>query len=271
MCSLYEWGARIGSAYSWFDSFVGKHASPDAVIIVDSEDDKPDQYILTSPHFNGLVNPVDVAARVLALKALWDGAFFIDHGFAYWSLNVVDLINLETNRTYSTGYSDPRASPFGQANQLSVDHLRHRDPFCNFTSTMIFLAKHDDISKGMLQFIGYNGITWISLYALMDFMKTNGWDNARIAKEAVKTESEVKRFAHTANNFAAIGPFARHGDLGHQAPKIAMTLEEAANLVFPAVKKFLLERAHSINLPDIWAREKNRRMPISNKSDILGA
>jgi hypothetical protein len=90
-------------------------------------------------------------------------------------------------------------------------------------------------------------------------MKRGGWDEALVAKAADVSEKEVERFRHTANNPAAIGPFARHGEQGRQPPRIPMTLQDARNLILPAVGKFLDERAKMLKVVEGYIAQRSFR------------
>lgn len=120
---------------------------------------------------------------------------------------------------------------------------------------MLWLAREDEVARGMLQFMGANGCTWITLYGLLDFMRTGGMKVAQIAGVTGSTEADIKRFTHTANNFAAIGPLCRHGELGRQPPTVPMRLHEAATLLLPAVRVFLRDRLNSLGLGEKWEHE----------------
>lgn len=251
----FKWGIRIDGSYSWFDSFVRNLASPDVGIIVDHEDDKPDQYLWVSEHLNHLSDPKMVSDMALAIKSLWDGAFYIEKGLAYRPLRFIDLLDLSSNKPYPIGKSNPLSQIFTGRRPMGRHQRGWLNPFIYFVSMAIYQARYDDVSRGMLQFVGFNGVTWISLYALLDFMKKNGWDEKKVELASGHKKGEVKRFTHTANNFAAIGPFARHGHLGHDSPTHPMTLDTAAELILSASKAFLIERCSALDLETIWAQE----------------
>ena len=133
----------------------------------------------------------------------------------------------------------------------------HDNPFRHLVSTSLFLAHFDETVKHMLVFLGVNGPTWISLYAIKDFIVKAGWNEKRMAEGACVEESEIKRFRQTANNFEAIGPFARHGEKGWRPPCDPMTLEEAQVIICNCVEAFFKERAQAVDLKQKF-EEKTR-------------
>lgn len=250
-----KWAFRIDPAYSWFESFAEQFSSPDLEFIVDIEDDKPNAYALSSLHFSELSDTADVFVRAVSLKAVLDGAFYLMHGKDFRPFQLFDLVDLDDDRPHGIPGSDYEviAAPFSarSANWIPKWHSP-LNPFRGFAAAMLWLAREDEYSRGLLQFLGLQGCTWISLYALLDFMKTSGLSLREIADAGNTSEAELKRFTHTANNFSAIGPLCRHGDLGHQPPKNPMRLTEAAAIVLPAARKFLLKRISDLGLQRRW-------------------
>jgi hypothetical protein len=242
-----KWAFMINPAYSWFESFADYFNSPDLSFIVDTEDDKPNAYVLSSPHFSELNNTAEVVERAVSLKAILDGAIYLMHGKDYRPFPLFDLVDLENDRRHGTHGSDFEviAAPFSSN---SANWRCAQNPFGNFAAAMLWLAREDESSRGLLQFLGLQGCTWIALYALLDFMKTGGLTVKEIAALAKTSETEIKRFTHTANNFSAIGPLCRHGDLGHQPPQNPMRLSEASAIILPAAREFLLKRISDLGL-----------------------
>jgi len=118
------------------------------------------------------------------------------------------------------------------------------------------MSRTDELTRGMLRFLGVNGPTWITLYALKDFMKRGGMDEPKLALAAGVSLDEVKRFRHTANNPASIGPFARHGPQGHKPPAVPMTLPEAKRIILTAAGKFLDQRAKDLKIVQSYLAAK---------------
>lgn len=254
-----RWLFEINPAYSWFESFAHQFSSPDLHIIPDHEDDKPTVYSISSGHLDELDNEEQVWERAVALMAILNGVLFLSHGFEFRPIKLGFLYdNLQNKRCGTPShYIDGIATPFSATSNSWLCHWKsHLNPYLSFESAMLGLAREDDISRGMLQFLGLNGCSWITLYALLDFMKTSGLTSKDIALLANTTQAELKRFTHTANSFAAIGPLCRHGDLGLQAPPIPMRIQEATTLIFAATQKFLVKRVNNLGLAAKWEAEK---------------
>lgn len=250
-----KWAFPIEPAYSWFESFENHFSSPDLVFIEETEDDKPNAYALSSPHFSELEDVSDVFERAISLKAVMDGALYLKHGRNFRPFPLTDVVDLDSDRRlHNTGAEyELIAEPFSPASAAWIPSWRSgASPFSSFVPKMLWMAREDKTSRGLLQFLGIHGCTWISLYAVLDFMKTEGLSIKRVAELANSTETEIKRFTHTANNFSAIGPLCRHGDLGQQAPNTPMRLAEAVSLLIPAALTFMVQRVSDLGLQQRW-------------------
>lgn len=240
-----RWQFPISGNYAWFDSFAHNHASGlDFTIIRDVEDDMPPAYAWSSHHLDHLEVDQDVIDRAFALKTLYDGALIITDG--HHRDPISELFDARKRTTRRGIEGNILAAPFSEDYIKETNTRRHYDDAkaIDLVSKWIFLARTDLAARGILSFLGVNGATWISLYAAKDYMKTrDNWDEKRLAQVTGEPESEFLRFRHTANNEAAIGPFARHGDLNHQAPKDPMSLDRASDLIRKAAAKFLDHRA----------------------------
>lgn len=254
-----KWAFPINPAYAWFENFADCFSSPDITFIVDIEDDKPNAYAFSSAHLSELRTPAEIWARAASLKAVLDGAFYLLHGKDFRPFRFHDLVSLSDGRSYHSVVDEYEliAPPFREDSSSWISSWESlKNPFNSFTSAMLWLAREDNRSRGLLQFLGYQGCTWIALYALLDFMKTGGLSAKEIAALSKTSEAEIKRFTHTANNFSAIGPLCRHGDLGQQPPSKPMLLSEAAAIVFPAAREFLEKRVLDMDLQSHWEKSK---------------
>lgn len=254
-----RWQFQFNPAYAWFESFTNHFASPDVSIIVDYEDDKPPAFAWSSRHLTELNDERDVWERAIALKAIFDGAFYLRRGRDFTPSKLGFLYDASLNRhcSYPGFEIEGIASAFSSNAQAWICNWRSSvNPYTGFVSAMLGLAREDERSRGMLQFLGLNGCSWITLYALLDFMKSDGVTVVDIASMANSTTTEVNRFTHTANNYAAIGPLCRHGELGHQPPKNPITLDEASKLIIPATHQYLLNRVKSLDLAAKWDANK---------------
>lgn len=236
-----EWTFHLDVNTAWFESFAGQFSGIDVALIADTWDAAPTQYRWSSPHLNGLADPTEIGSRAAALKALYDGAMLVHRLGDYHPARLkcpVEHLKADVG-DFQLSYPFEPFSPHWPTWSLQP----FEDPSRHPVSLFIFLAHFSRTAKDMLIFLGANGLSWVTLYALRDFMKDDGWDNETMAASAGVCETELKRFTRTANNFAAIGPFARHGELGWEPPKVPMTLNEARSLVLGCVDKFLHDLA----------------------------
>lgn len=238
------WGLRWGFDLidvNWVHALSYELNSPDVVILRDEEDAMPPQHFFASPHLEDLTEPSLVASRAAALMTLFDGAMYLNKGLQFRPERLGDLVDFRADRRLGgiagvVGNAEP-FSPTALARTLT----RSEEEVVT-TSRLegaIFLSRTDRVVRGMLTMLGAHGVTFTSLYALRDFMKTHGFDDHQIAKAGGATEKELKLFTHTANNFAASGVDARHGDLGQQPPAAPMDLARASSIILGAAKRFI--------------------------------
>ena len=231
---------------SWVDSFVSRLPPGDVVLIADECDDAPTQYRWSSPHLNGLSDPLQIGARAAALKAIYDGALYIYCLGDYfpWQIGRPVEADLFQDDCFSLVIATEPFSPDWKNWRFAASE----SPFLHRVSLYLFLAHFDETVKNMMMFLGVNGPTWITLYALKDFIGQAGWSEQQMATGAGVSVAEVKRFRATANNFAAIGPYARHGELGWQPPSSPMGHEEAKNIMIRCVRAFFNQQISAKNL-----------------------
>lgn len=254
----HKWAIQIASNYSWFESMVDRHNAVDVGFLVDTYDAQPNQYAIVSHHLDDLGTPNEVIDRAMALISLLDGALFLQHG-EYAGMHTAGLVDLDSGHRYPFADGSVLVAPFSakwSAAAIPASYGDLRLP----AERMLFMARTDDLTCDMLRFLGVNGPTWITLYALKDYMKRGGWDEARVANAAGVPEKEVERFRRTANNPASIGPFARHGEQGHRPPPVPMTLQDARGLILTATGKFLDARAKTLKVVEAYnAKRPSRR------------
>ena len=246
-----DWTFRFDANYAWIDAFVGQFPGGDIVIISDDWDAAATQYRWSSPHLNGLTDAGEIGARAAALKALFDGAMLL-HRKGDYRLLPVD----RTVEHSGAGFGDFQLRhPF---EPFSADWKRwtfdsSESPMRHPVSTFLFLAHYSQTAKDMLLFLGANGVSWISLYALKDFMAHEKWSEDEMASAGNVSVAELKRFRATANNHAAIGPFARHGEAGWTPPKVPMTLDKAHSVILDCVGGFMAALARKLDLTAVFA------------------
>lgn len=241
-----EWTFRMRANMAWIEGFAQMMPSGDVAIIDDRNDISPNNFLWSSPHLNGLSDPKELGSRAAAIKALYDGAmiFNLRGGYSVWPLE--PPIEHSPVRQQDLRLRIP-AQPFSPQWKNWMFESQN-DPFRHLVGTYLFLAHFDETVKHMLVFLGVNGPTWISLYAIKDFIGKAGWSEERMAEGARVNKSEIERFRRTANSFEAIGPFARHGRKGFEPPSNPMTLEDAQNVILDCSEAFFKERGRTINL-----------------------
>ena len=207
-------------------------------------------YYFTSQHLEGLTDEQEVVDRVRALKSIFDGALLIYDGAKAPIFKISQIENPKGQRSYYYFDGNILADPFKSdaKNWTSSSSNYAENPFRHFVSASLFLSRHNQDIRLMLSFLGFNGITWISLYALRDFLKGFGWSDADICTKTGISAAELKNFTYTANNVQAIGPNARHGIVGHKPPTTPMSLESAANIILKAVKIFMDEKIEEFKM-----------------------
>ncbi len=239
--SFPKWVFDFPENYSWTYDFVLNYGSNDFVIMIDEDDGQPPYYSWYSPHLEELSDVDLMAHRAAALKALFDGAMLLHRRGSFYHRGIV-----APNGTSSSSFNKNIEFPFEpfSCNWKSSNCSDHSRPIRHVVSRNIHLAHYCDTIKNMLIFLGYNGVSWITLYAMKDFIKSFGWDDNKIANASGCNTQKLKLFSQTANNFAAIGPLARHGQTGWQPPSVPMSLHDATELILSCVDAFCEERAH---------------------------
>jgi hypothetical protein len=80
--------------------------------------------------------------------------------------------------------------------------------------------------------------SWDTLYKLKEKIEA-AVGLTQIVQRGWATESELRRFGHTANSYAVLGDSARHGVQTSQPPPSPMTCEEAQQLVERLIRSWL--------------------------------
>ena len=239
--SQYRWIYDVRSSTAWLPSLASNFHSPDIVIFREGFDEQGDQFFWTSPHFNDLATPQEVENRAGVLKAIFDGALYMN-GFNGTDMQLGDLHQYPGEiRVNRPQFNDVLVSPF------SPKHLAKKiepleNPSHDPIAQAVFLCRHDDACRAILTMLGVNGITWISLYAVWDTVRDAGWKEAKVAEVTRFSASDIKAFTGTANNYSVIGAMARHGKQGDGRPNKTMTLAQASELMGEVIRAFFKER-----------------------------
>ena len=184
-----------------------------------------------------------MVARGNILKALFDGAMFLDYGLGYRPEPLREVWDLANERRLGKPDPTPGIKPFSTAKCAQpLNELEASRVLNGFAEGALYTARTDHAVFGMLLTLGRDGVDWRTLYALTDTMTANGMDTAKQWKAAGSSEKAFKLFKHTANSFSVLGPDARHGQTRHQPPANPMTLDEAAKIVLAAANTFVNAR-----------------------------
>lgn len=245
-----EWTFHLDVNYAWIESFVSRYSGIDVVIISDEQDAGPTQYSWSSPHLNGLTDSAEIGNRAAALKALFDGAMLVSREGDFRSSPAsrpIEYLSGDINDFQLRAPFEPFCGDWASWTFKSIEN-----PTRHPVSLFLFLAHFSATAKQMLIFLGANGVSWISLYALKDFMGNEGWSEDDMATAGGVPVGEIKRFRATANNHAAIGPFARHGEVGWLPPSNPMTLDEAEAVILKCVKGFFASLAKEYDIESVF-------------------
>lgn len=230
-------------------------SSPDVFIWPEDSDGVPNWFSWASPHLNDAPDAEALAGRQAALKAVFDGAMLLVLGPKYVPITLRPAASDRDDPNgilrWHGGKGDVTRAPFSSA-YLAQHADPLRNPLNNEITKLIFLARFDPLAKDMLLYVGVQGLTYISLYALTDWMTQRpGWHKNRVASEAGLSKSRYNDFTATANNPAYLGPFCRHGGID-TPPKRPMPYEDAEGPIRTAARAFLDELASDADLDEKW-------------------
>jgi hypothetical protein len=248
-----RWGFLINPSDNLFQGFAEFARSPDFAIWRREPGLVSIEHVFASAHFEWASHVQEVSNRAVALKAVFDGAMYLEYGERYIAPVFRRLIDNHSQQTHDFPPGNVLANPYAPTTVRSAVP-REFDPVSRETPAhLVFLARYDDVARAMLKHLGFNGPDYRTLFSLLDWLTHHGWkDPARIAAPSGMKASEVRRFTATVNNVEVLGPHARHGDKNYAPPSQPMTLREARQLILPATRAFLFERSAAIDLVGRW-------------------
>lgn len=246
----------MDSDYSWFQSLSDQFTSPDAAIVADHEDEKPTQFAFSSPHLIGL-SPENTLCRAKKLLALVSGALFV-LGYPwmgrpltlteswYWDEDKGQRVHTGHAIGYALDFPEEIADFSYQA--WSANHP------LSIEGKLLFLCHFDTATFSILTILGHLGITYSSLYSVLDCLKgAGGLTDDTVAKFGGASKADLKRFTMTANHFGVLGVKARHGNLDWKMPQQPpLPLKKSTKLILGAAKIFLLQRVDEL-FASAWA------------------
>lgn len=246
-----RWEFPITSHYGWLSEFSRNNIGVDYAICGEYDHSDVEYFCFSSRHLEGLSDPVKVIKRATALKALVDGALYVRHpGFS--GLDFGPLIDNQgiSHGTYVVEIKeDAWGSPFDLGYTAFTPSLPSGTT-PRWTEAAIFISKYDSATKDILEFIGVNGLTWISLYACIETIKEAGWSESKI--ESAAGSSGFRLFKHTSNTYKATGPFGRHGHTPCAPPPVPMKIADAKIWVMKVVEKFIESRFTTCDISAKW-------------------
>jgi len=235
---VYRWGFRLRDT-NWVHSLSHWLHGPD-IAIVSEEDYGPPDFFWCSQHLDELEPGAALNGRATALKAIFDGALYIARQPNFYQMPLGELVNLREDRR--AGYYEWTAPVYPFNSALVASTNAQNVPDKGDADYLIFKARTDDVVRKMLEWVGYRGVSFTSLYGLRDFMNTAGTTDPDIAMLANVNNSKLTLFRRTANSHDAVGHESRHGSLSQDPPITPMPLDEAAELIFKASRAFIEAR-----------------------------
>jgi hypothetical protein len=251
-----RWGFIFYSVRNYMADWTEQWRSADVYLWKNEPGYVSTEFTFASPHFNRARDMYDLTDRATALKAVLDGAMMLGVGpllNAYEPFALGEIVDLRDQvRRTGPSLGNVLAEPFDRRlsrflpNTTIITHGRYEP------ENMILQARQDAVALGVLKHLGFNGPDYRTLYSLLDWMESEGWNEEQVAAVTGQDANVVNAFTGTANNATILGPLARHGAKRWQAPKSIMTLENAQALILPATKAFLRSRAEAFDATGAW-------------------
>jgi hypothetical protein len=245
----YEWGFHLSGNENWLDSFTNHFTSVDVQILPHFEDDRPTTYDFTSPHMNGLTS-AQAAMRARELLILFNGVMYVREGLNFYPFSIGEGYDLWSHKRARVDYYRTVPVSMFPEDVENLRYLRHHPRTLDVTSKQLFLARSDRYLRTIFRTLGREGVSFVSLSKVQDtiaaHLQLNGKKATRAELAALggKTAGDVENFDWTVNNFDVGGEDARHGLNAkfRQSTRLrALTLEEAANVMFPIIRGFVKE------------------------------
>ncbi|WP_157403986.1 hypothetical protein [Paracoccus sp. N5] len=208
-------------------------------IFVDHFRDDMTDYFFKSHHLNVAEGKDDAVLKAMNIAILVRGVLriFGERDFMYgdrlrlWSADPQEPVAEFSAKSFLSSMSMPYEA-------VSVKNLAVLSGdggyISNETSDFCALCVLDEKIRNIALTVGYLGVNWVSLYAIKDHL---GFGEREFLERYEVDPSDLKAFTGMANNFKALGPAARHGEKGWDAPKKVMSLEGASSLILRAVRR----------------------------------
>jgi hypothetical protein len=244
-----QWAFQLDGNFGWMQSFTDHFMSVDVVILVEHEDDRPPYYDFSSPHLNGLTGS-QARQRANELLILFNGTMRAYFGADFHDFTIGEGRDLLSRGPIVNDYRDTEPLP---AFPDDVEDLRYYRSHWELDKTgqELFLSRTDGHLRYIFLTLGREGLTFSSLYKVMetmkDYLEANGSKNwkADLAALGKKTASDIGDFTYTANQFGVAGYNARHGmdrTFKPASKNKAVTLSQAIDILMPIVRGFVHRR-----------------------------
>ena len=178
--------------------------------------DRNDRFVESS-EIQGITDEAEAGERARQLVTMFNGAMLAQHGNEFQPVQFGGLVTF--NAQGGRDYYD---------RGTVVANFRIRGNAGNRPSSApTWVGRRSDPAVAtVLRILGRGELDWYDLYKVYETTKHDAGD-AQVRQWAPRAEL----FRHTANNAGALGDEARHPELGWQAPKNPMTIEDARALV----------------------------------------
>src|SRR5690606_657933 len=223
-----KWSFIVKGAYPYLHNLIYYLDSADILIYEDGEEGIDLTQYLSSIHLNHLTNPEEIYSKAYQICSFLNGAEFLmyenkaDAGY----IRLDRLINIDQNRVvhYNPQHPIERIDIDFTINQISKHSNNH------IVAEIMRVAKSDIFIQTIL-FMCAHEMNFRAIYQTLDevknFLKAKGTN----LNELGFSDKVLKSLTHTANNYETLGLAARHGNMGHKAPKTPMPISEAQTLI----------------------------------------
>lgn len=212
------------------------------------------QFFAFSYHIDELDDPEHIACRLFSLQTLLNGALRLtwnDNGFL--PVKFTNFAECGGGAHYEVHASNIESDPFSP--NAEIDKFEH--PMFpakgQFSSRILSVCKRDEAFRSLVFLVGLIStnsslekiMTWGTLYKIYDSVKFHSKRNGYNV-ESFGDSKRINQFTAACNNSLLLGAFARHGDMGWEKPKNAITdIDEAINLIIGFAHKFCVTHVRS--------------------------
>lgn len=208
--------------------------TPDLTVFQDERDGR---FLLSSDGFAAFNSPEAVTARAQERLVVLSGALQITRQspIAARAVGVFELYADGRRVHHVTLTASVHVRVEAEAEIMTRDadgKILHRQTPPPRIVLIDALARTDEsVAKAMRLLVADDAKNWVGLYRLHEVIEADVGGEHSMRKHGWTTESELKRFKHSANSVTVAGDSARHGKEVQHPPARPMTLGEAAAYV----------------------------------------